>query len=66
MSHALVFRIIILQDALASGTEVHVDGTFKTVPTMFMQLMTFHVIKFNHVSNINMYKYMVIFFKMYT
>ena len=48
--HALLFVSPHLLEALSLATEIHVNGTFKTVPGKFKQLMKFHVIRYNYVS----------------
>ena len=48
--HALLFVCPQRLEALSLATEIHVDGTFKTVPGQFKQWMTFHVIRYNYVS----------------
>ena len=42
-----------LVPAARRAGELHVDGTFKVVPSMFMQLFTVHFVSFNHVCNNN-------------
>ena len=47
---ALVFASPSMLEALSLGTEIHIDATFKTVPELLYQLMTFNVISCDYVS----------------
>ena len=38
-----------LLQALADTTELYIDGTIRTVPSLFYQLVTIHARSFNHV-----------------
>jgi hypothetical protein len=48
-SSALIFISWALISALRDTTEVHADGTFKTVPAMFYQLFTLHITAYGKV-----------------
>ena len=52
---ALIFIERDLLLPLTEADDVNMDGTFATPPTMFAQLATFHLVKFNRVSIINDY-----------
>jgi len=47
---ALVFISRHLLQALADCKEMYIDGTFRTVPSLFYQLVTVHVRAFANVS----------------
>lgn len=40
----LVFLSLILLRFLGEATDIHIDGTFHTVPGLFYQLLTIHVL----------------------
>lgn len=46
---ALLFSHEELVPLIGEGSEIHVDGTFKTVPRMFQQLLAVHVSKYGMV-----------------
>jgi len=47
--NALVFISKHLLQPLAESRDLFIDGTFKTVPTMFYQLVTIHMAAYSHV-----------------
>ena len=50
---ALIFISNKLLRECIDTKEMFIDGTFRTVPTMFMQLVTIHLTGFSHVSCIS-------------
>jgi hypothetical protein len=47
---ALVFISPGILPALRNIKEIHIDATFRIVPVLFYQLMTFHAALYDHVS----------------
>jgi hypothetical protein len=47
---ALVFLSLLLLGQLGEVTSIYLDATFRTVPLLFHQLLTIHIIKHNRVS----------------
>lgn len=43
----LIFVSLLLLGQLGEATSMHLDGTFHTVPALFYQLLTIHVIAYN-------------------
>ena len=47
---AFIFLSLVLLGQLGEATVMHLDATFRTVPGLFYQLLTIHVVVFNKVT----------------